>query len=413
MKKKYLLFGIWAASSLYTYGQQKTDTAYQNKKLSKTEIQIVYSHYIQNGNHSAITGGIGTEKMTVYSPDLTIKKEVDSFRTYTLNAGVDVVSSASVDNIDYVVSSASKVDGHVYMNLHYRQRLQHSPITIGGGVMFAMESDFLSAGFALSASKLSADQSRELSADVEVYFDDLRWGHLSGEKPRILVYPIELRNNDWFTQKTRQSYNLTLGWNQVVNRRVLFAVFPGLSYQHGLLSTPFQRTYLKDSSVHVETLPGKRIKIPIGFQLNAFVGGRTTIRSFYRFYWDDWGIIANSLNIEVPYKISPAFSLAPLVRLYTQSSARYFLPYAQHELNAKFYTSDYDLSKFTSYELGLETRLTPLGKRSANPVNKFAFRYSYYKRSDGLQAHLLTFLLDVPVKKKDKSQADEFRVGDY
>ena len=413
MKKKYLLFGIWAASSIYTYGQQKLDTAYQKKKLSKTDIQIVYSHYMQNGNHSAVTGGIGTEKMTVFSPDVLIKKTVDSLRTFTINTGIDIVSSASVDNIDFVVSSASKLDGHAYLNFNYRQRLRDRPITLGGGVMLAMESDFLSAGFALAAAHSSPDLSRVISLDFDAYFDDLRWGHLNGERPRVLVYPQELRYYDWFSQKTRQSYNLTLGLHQSVNRRVLFAIFPGISYQNGLLSTPFQRTYLKDTSVHVENLPGHRVKVPIGIQLNAFIGGRTAIRNFYRFYWDDWGIFANSLLIELPVKLSPAFSLAPLLRLYAQSAASHFKPYAMHELDAKFYTSDYDLSKFQSYEIGLEGRLTPLGNRSPNPVNKFGFRYSYYKRSDGLSAHLITFLLDVPHKRNEGKPGETSTIDTY
>ena len=130
MKKKYLLFGIWAASSIYTYGQQKLDTAYQKKKLSRTDIQIVYSHYMQDGNHSAVTGGLGTEKMTVYSPDVTIRKTVDSLKTYTINTGIDIISSASVDNIDFVVSSASKLDGHAYLNFNYRQRLRDRPLPL-------------------------------------------------------------------------------------------------------------------------------------------------------------------------------------------------------------------------------------------------------------------------------------------
>ena len=400
MKKKYLVFGIWAASSLYSFGQQKTDTAYQKKKLSKTDIQIVYSHYLQRGNHSAITGGIGTEKMTVFSPDLTIKKTIDSFSSYTVNTGVDIVSSASVDKIDFVMSSASRLDGHGYLNVNYRKKSRNNPYTFGGGVNFAVESDYLSAGFALSASHASKDQSREITADFEAFFDDLRWGHLNGVSPRILVYPEELRFNDWFRQKKRHSYNLSLGLHQTVNRKLFFALFPGISYQRGLLSTPFHRVYYKDSSVHVENLPANRLKVPIGIQVNAFIGGRTALRNFYRFYWDDWGIIANSLQLELPVKISPSWTIAPLLRLYAQTAAKYFKPYRIHEAGEKYYTSDYDLSQFQSFELGLETRLTPLGNRSPYPVNKFGFRYSFYKRSDGLFAHMLTFLLDFPHKPR-------------
>src|SRR5687768_12615564 len=118
MKKKYIVFGLLAASSLYTFAQ-KSDTASRRKKISQTSIQLVYSHYLQNGNHSAVTGGTGTERLTIYSPDITIRQQVDSFRSFSINTGVDVISSASTDNIDFVVSSASRLDNHIYLNAEY------------------------------------------------------------------------------------------------------------------------------------------------------------------------------------------------------------------------------------------------------------------------------------------------------
>src|SRR5688500_10387342 len=118
MKKKYIVFGIMAASSLYTFAQ-KSDSASRRKKISQTSIQLVYAHYLQNGNHSAVTGGEGTEKLTIYSPDITIRKQLDSSTSFSLNTGVDVISSASTDKIDFVVSSASRIDNHFYVNAEY------------------------------------------------------------------------------------------------------------------------------------------------------------------------------------------------------------------------------------------------------------------------------------------------------
>ena len=44
----------------------KDTTVYESKPLKVDEINIVSSYYNQDGNHSAVTGGIGTEKVAIY-----------------------------------------------------------------------------------------------------------------------------------------------------------------------------------------------------------------------------------------------------------------------------------------------------------------------------------------------------------
>ena len=398
MKKKYLVFGLLAASSLYTFGQQ-ADSVYRKKKVSKTAVEVVYAHYLQNGNHSAVTGGTGTEKLTVYAPSVTLRKQVDSFSNYTINTGVDIISSASTDNIDYVISSASKVDQRGYLSFDYNRLLNNKQLELGGSGHFSLESDYLSAGFGLSAIHTSKDRRRSFSASLDAYFDDLRWGRLSGERPLKLVYPLELRYNDWFKVHKRQSYNLALSFRQDINQRMTLAVFPGIAYQHGLLATPFHRVYFADSSVHVEQLPEHRLKIPLGIQLNTFIGDRYILRSYYRFYWDDFGMVAHTIELELPVNISPEVSLAPYFRFYSQTAADYFKPFQQQQLQ-EFYTSDYDLSAFNSYETGLEFLLNRLGNAKPTYFDKVGLRYTWYKRSDGLYAHTITFLTDIIFQRK-------------
>ena len=401
MKRKFLVFGLLAASSFYTFGQ-RTDSSYSKKKLSKTTIQVVYSHYLQDGNHSAVTGGTGTEHLIVYSPNITLRKEKDSLNSYYFDGGVDIITSASTDNIDYVVSSASRSDFHLYLTGGYNKGIKNKNVTLGAKGYFSYESDYLSLGAGFSASHTSADKSRELSAEFEAFFDDLRWGLINEEDGPKLVYPEELRNRKWFDDYRRQSFNLNLSWQQTINKRMVLAIFPGISFQHGLLATPFHRAYFKDSSARVENLPGSRIKIPIGIQLNTFIGDRYILRNYYRFYWDDFGITAHTIEVELPVKLSPAFTLSPFLRFYTQKGTSYFRPYREHALSSTYYTSDYDLSSFESYEGGLEAKFSGLSRNINSLFNKPGLRYSFYKRSDGLYAHTLTFFTEMVFQKKKR-----------
>ena len=52
--------------SLATTAGQDTN-AYRPRALRVDEVNIVSSYYNQNGYHSAVTGGIGTEKVTDFS----------------------------------------------------------------------------------------------------------------------------------------------------------------------------------------------------------------------------------------------------------------------------------------------------------------------------------------------------------
>lgn len=402
MKKKYIVFGLFAVYSIYGFGQVSKPAS--KNKIARSTIEIVYGHYVQNGNHSAVTGGTGTEKLSVYSPEITINKQVDSLNSYSVNIGVDVVSSASTDNIDFIVSSASSLDGHGYFNLGYNRKLKrHRNTTIGGAVSAALESDYLSKGVAISFSKTSKDLQREFSASIETYFDDLRWGRLNGVRPLKLVYPSELRNTDWFDEYRRYSYSLNLGYQQTINEKMIVGFFPGFHFQEGILSTPFHRVYFNDGSLKVENLPQNRIKIPVGIRLHSYLGNGYFLKNFYRFYWDDFGILAHTISAELAIKMSPLIILSPHVRFYTQKGTSYFKPYREHDPDEEFYTSDYDLSSFQSYETGLEARFLGTGREGFNPfINSFTMRYSWYKRTDGLKAHIITLVLSLTKHKKDK-----------
>jgi hypothetical protein len=404
MKNRYLTLALLTAV-LSAHGQHPQedhslhypDSLYKKRKVSRTEIQVLFSYYTQDGDHSAITGGIGTEWLHVYSPEFTLTHKPDSLHTLKLNGGIDIITSASMDNIDFVRSSASRVSDRAYLNPSYSYLFRKIRTRVGINSGVSIESAYLSFPAGLSVSHVNAAGTREISASLQCYFDDLRCGRLSDTYPLKLVYPVELRDSSWFSIYRRNSYNLDLALYQTINAKMQFALFPGLVYQKGLLSTPYHRVYFKDSTIErVENLPRERWKFPIGAQLNIFAGRNVIIRSYYRYYHDNFGINSHTFQFEVPVRINPALTLSPLVRFYTQTAARYFRPYRQHDTTEKYYTSDYDLSGLNSFKTGLTIRYapqTPIGHHYF--FDALSLRYTFYHRSDGLQAHILSLLLEL------------------
>ncbi|HAD01925.1 MAG TPA: hypothetical protein DCE74_06885 [Porphyromonadaceae bacterium] len=369
-----------------------------NRKLKIDEVNFITSYYHQDGNNSAVTGGIGSEKLDDFgnSIDLQLSRfdKKNNKHTFGVELGIDVYSSASSDKIDpTTISSASSKDVRISPSLNYLKENAKNNTALGGGVSFSQEFDYTSIGANVLFAKATKDKNREFSAKASVFLDT--WS---------VILPVELRNIETdFKYKQgdnapRNSYNLALGLSQVVNQRLQVSILTDIGYQTGLLGTAYQRVYFGDNgnNAYSEKLPDNRFKLPVGLRANYFLGDKFILRSFYRFYTDSWNLTAHTAELEIPYKITPFVSVAPFYRFYSQSGVDYFKPYKEHLLsdNSEFYTSDYDLSKFTSHLFGLNFRMVSAnGLMGVKKLNVVELRYSYYNRSTDLTSHLITLAL--------------------
>jgi hypothetical protein len=396
MKKRYLTVALLCTMLFRAKGQTAADSTqvYEKKLVSKTDVELVYSHYLQDGHNSAVTGGRGTEKLTVYSPSVRIGHTFKEYNTLRFVGGVDAITSASTDRIDFIMSSASRKDARSYGTLNYERRSRKRDLVVGLGSGFSIESDYFSIPVIFTVEYTEPSRQRSYGIGFQANFDDLRWGRINPDyrRPVKLIYPSELRDTIWFDHYRRQSYNLKLSFTQVINRRLVLGIFPEPAYQKGLLSTPFHRVFFRDAKTRVEKLPGERLKLPVGLRANYFLGDIIILKSSYGFYWDNFGIQGNSLELEAAFKTSPKWTLTPGFRFYTQSSSKYFAAYKQHLGTEIFYTSDYDLSAFRSYKAGINLRYIPSVIIFRNTIlSETNLRYSYFYRSNGLAAHIITF----------------------
>ena len=397
MQKICLHASLFFLSILSSFAQTAPpdSTTFKSRKLKVAEINFVSSYYNQNGNNSAVTGGIGTEKLTDFSNTIDISLTKTDFRnrlhTWRVEGGIDHYTSASSDLIDpTTISSASAADNRFFPSVAWTRLDERKRYSVGAALSLSKEYDYFSKGASLNFAKFSKDHNREFSVALGAYLDTWR-----------VIYPIELRtlptnsgqvpNPDASGNKPRNSYNASFSLAQVINKRMQLSLLLDLAYQSGQLGTLYQRVYFTDHSVHVEQLPAQRFKIPAGIRFNYFATDRILLRSFYRFYTDDWGITAHTAELEVPYKLTPFLSLSPFYRFYTQTAADYFAGYQQHGPEDAFYTSDYDLSKFNSHLAGLNLRFNSAsGILGINKLNTLEIRYGHYNRSNGLISNSIT-----------------------
>jgi hypothetical protein len=379
-----------------------------SEDYKETEVNFLLNYYEQDGDHSPVTGGQGTEELTNIAPSFVVHIPMDSLSSLDLNFGIDIYSSASTDNIDFFEasdnkSSASGMDARAHINASYSRKLVKSGNDYSVLAGFSQEYDVSSYHAGASYTINSKDQNRSLSIDG-VYMSD-KWN---------LLYPTELRGTSRANLKddVRTTLKFGLSYSQVINKRSQALFSMEVVSQNGLLSTPFHRVFFDDAFAfkndkdelatrsHVEQLDDSRIKIPISMRWNYYLSDFIRLKTFYRYYSDSWGVSAHTASVELPMMVSPSFIISPFARYHTQTAADDFYEFGKANSTAEFYTSDYDLSEFDSFKvgvgfqyspvMGISNFKSPLRKNKTAQLKSIALRTAYYDRSDGLNAWLVS-----------------------
>ncbi|HPQ20757.1 MAG TPA: DUF3570 domain-containing protein [Saprospiraceae bacterium] len=397
--------------SLSLKAQDSKDTVYFKKKVLETiDVDILMSYYTQSGTHAAVSGGIGDESLQDITPTLVVSVPLNEDDVLTVDAGISAYTSASSSNINpfdsrnstspaspYQASSgASRSDVLAHVSGSYSHSSDDRNTVSSGHVSLSNEFDYFSFGFGGGYNKSLNDKNTELGLKANVFLDNWR--------PQ---YPVEFKRLSSFkrlTSTSRNSYSLGLSYAQVISKKLQSLVNIDGIYQKGLLSTPFQRVYFADVADRyqedfpiaddIERLPDTRFKFAIGAFINYYINDIFVLRTFTRYYQDDWNIKSWTASVEIPVKISEYFTLYPSYRFYNQTAADYFAPYNVHLSTDTYYTSDYDLSEFSANQYGFGLSYTDIFT-SAHlwrfGLKSIDLKYNYYKRNSGLKAHLVSF----------------------
>ncbi len=390
--KRIFITGLALLGLFQAYSQTTpTDsTTYKSQKLKIDEINLVSSYYKQDGDNSAVTGGVGTEELTDIANTIDVKliryNKAGKKQTFDVEVGIDRYTSASSDRIDLKAnSSASSEDVRFYPSLSYMVENEEKGTTLGVGVSSSTEYDYQSFGGNVSYSKKTKDRSGEFTAKFQAFLDQVK-----------MIKPTELRGGSGGSgTEARNTFAASLSYSQIVNQNFQIMFLADVITQQGYLSLPFHRVYFNDSTgpldSNQESLPDTRLKIPLAIRASYFLGDNVIIRAYYRYYTDDWKLTSHTANIEIPVKLSPFFSLSPFYRYYTQSAIKYFKGYKEHDGTEEFYTSNYDVSQFNSNFLGMGLKFSPLkGVLGMKHFHTLEMRYGHYTRSTNMVSNIVS-----------------------
>jgi hypothetical protein len=440
---------------------------FKKRVLENTEVDFLLSYYNQDGSRSAVSGGIGSEKLTDIASNIVVAMPMNDDDVLTIDVGLSAYTSASSSNINPFNSSGASRGGgdddkaasppygtpwqassgasaqDVLMAVvgTYSHSSDNRNFIWNADLSFSNEYDYTSFGFGGGITKLFNNKNTELNLKLNAYLDQWRpiyptelheygkYGNgflTNGYFNGVTVYnqngvaTSSYLPSDFSTLKSvnRNSYSASFGFSQVVSKKLQFSLFFDVLQQEGLLSTPYHRIYFADKANYyigkpqyisnyesqsnvgvykladdIERLPNTRFKLPFGARLNYYINERFVLRTYYRFYTDDWNIQSHTASIELPIKISTRFTVFPMYRYYTQTESKYFGRYETHLSTEKFYTSDADLATFDANQYGFGVNYTDIfmgGKIWKFGLKNIDFRYNHYTRSDGLNANIAT-----------------------
>jgi len=353
-----------------------------------------------------------------------------------------------VEGSPWVASSgASAEDVWVGGSIGYSHSSDDRNFIWSGHLSFSAEYDYTSTGIGGAVTKLFNEKNTELTIGGQVYIDfwnpkypteldsymqangDLNKGFFSNidilnQNGNIIDKsgnsgPIwNPENYSFINDKGRNTYSVSVSFSQILSKRAQGAIFFDLVQQQGWLANPMQRVYFADKDNYyignsesipiyetlentnvfhladdIERLPDTRFKTPIGVRFNYFINEFLSVRTYYRYYFDDWGVTSHTANIEVPIKIGGKFTLYPSYRYYTQTAADYFAPYNENLSTDEFYTSDYDLSEFNANQYGFGVSYTDILTTAhiwKLGIKSVDLRFHQYDRSNGLSAWIVS-----------------------
>lgn len=166
----------------------------------------------------------------------------------------------------------------------------------------------------------------------------------------------------------KNQIDLQLGITQVLSREALFQLNYVRGDASGYMTNPYKIVSEVDPVTGVNTngvartekRPDKRGSDALYAQLNyAFTSG--VLYSSYRYFKDDWGIKAHTVDFKYRLPIAERMYVQPNVRFYTQSAADFYrsMLYTT-EITPAYASADYRLAKMHTNSVGVKLGYKPI-----------------------------------------------------
>ncbi len=319
--------------------------------------------------------GPGSERATILEPQLQVVATQGDRLTHVITVPIDVVTAASPNSISPksvdVLSGASRhvVSGTLDWGTTYRTD-SASDLSMMSGLH--LEEPFRSWHGGLGGSHSFAGGDTVVSANVIEVFDWFDRFDIMGNR---------------HGRAERSSTTASIGVTQIVTPTLLVGANYGLTLQQGELGNTWNSVPLTNLERGPEILPDGRVRHAFVARAAQFLPWNGALRLYYRFYVDDWGVVANSLEGQLLQRLSPLVYVSALYRFHEQSGVDFFTTRGSPDLQWR--TADSDLAMLRSQTVGGKIAVDAPIEGEVRVLH-FEVGYEYYVRDNGLSMNIVT-----------------------
>ncbi|MES2298838.1 MAG: DUF3570 domain-containing protein [Pseudomonadota bacterium] len=237
----------------------------------------------------------GADRVHVDAPSLSILAPLAGNWSLGANHVVDTISGASPA---YHTEALSKLqDRRRATDLSATRYGEDGSVTVGAS--FSSEADYVSRGVSMAVSYSSADRNRTWNGALNLLHDSIN--------------PTNHRVQD----EHKSVAELALGVTEVLSQNDLAQLTLGYSHGRGYFSDPYKV---------FDQRPRERDHGTLLTRWNHhFEASGGSSRLAYRYYVDSFQIRAHTFTAEYVQPLSGGWSVTPLLRLYSQSAASFYV----------------------------------------------------------------------------------------
>jgi hypothetical protein len=275
----------------------------------------------------------GSERLTVFEPEAEIVATQGDRITHRVWIPVDVVTNASPDAVDVLSAASRHVEaGAIDWTTTYRAT-RTTDLSMRNGLH--LENPFRSWDSGMAIRHSYADEATVVSAGALAVFDWFDRFNIHGD-----------RNGHTDRNGTTGSVGLT----QVLTPTTVASINYGFTAQEGTMGNTWNSVPLASGGRGPELLPNERMRHALVARAAQWLPWNGALRLYYRFYADDWGIVAHSVEAQLMQRLTPELYVGGYYRFHTQTGASFFTTLAP--LDATLRVADSDLAPLDSETIG-------------------------------------------------------------
>jgi len=337
--------------------------------------------FVQGGHgyqsQAGPVAGPGSERLFVFEPIVEVVARQGERFTHTLLAPVDIVTAASPNAIDRrpappdVISGASQVNESAGLEWSASYKADRSSEWFSRAG-FHFEEPLRSWNIGLGTSRSFADDNTVVAVSANAVFDWFDGYELHGKRHGRVA---------------RTTDNGNVAVTQLLSPTTIAHLAYGFTLQTGELGNTWNIVPLSDGTAGLEILPRRRTRHAFVGRVAQWLPWNGALKGYYRYYLDDWGIVAHSLEFQLHQRIGDWVYLSAEYRIHSQRGADFFTVQASAADHA-LRTADSDLGTFHAQTLGAAAHwnLATVGAGGA----EFSLGYERYFRSNDLWMNVYT-----------------------